>query len=112
MVTIGIALMLVLGALLLTGDDRKDRFAQGKEVLTILVGIFGTILGFYFGSEKSSKNTEPSLEVAPVLVARAPDGRLVSVGTSITGGRPPYTFSIALKDGSSLLKDGKQQMAE
>jgi len=34
-------------------DDLEERFSKAKDLLTILVGIFGTILGFYFGQAVS-----------------------------------------------------------
>jgi hypothetical protein len=117
--TVGIALMLVLGGLLLNGEnkeDREKRFSQGKDVLTVLVGILGTILGFYFASDQSTRNASANaaamtnvaaMNVAPVLLARVPGGTTVTMGTSITGGKPPYTYSVSLTDGTVLIKDEK-----
>lgn len=50
--TIAIALLAVLTAMIIR--EYKERFALAKEVLTVLVGILGTIVGFYFGSAKSA----------------------------------------------------------
>lgn len=59
--TIGIALLLSVGALVgKTGDE----FTKGKEVLAVLIGVFGTILGFYFGTSKA-----PSATSAPASPA-------------------------------------------
>jgi hypothetical protein len=51
--TVGIAVIVVLAVFLSDGEDAKldERFRRGKDVLTILIGVFGAILGFYFGSE-------------------------------------------------------------
>jgi len=49
--TIMLMLMIVGSVLMRTDVDPKDRFAQCKDVLTVLIGIFGTIIGFYFGSQ-------------------------------------------------------------
>lgn len=38
-------------------QELKDRFQRGKEILTLLLGIFGTILGFYFGTAYPPHNT-------------------------------------------------------
>jgi hypothetical protein len=59
--TVIIALLLTLSAIFLTGSDAKERFDRGKEVLSLLIGIFGTIIGFYFGS--ASQGTPPNASV-------------------------------------------------
>ena len=48
--TIGIALLVTLSAIFLTDANAKERFDRGKEVLSLLLGIFGTIIGFYYGT--------------------------------------------------------------
>jgi len=50
--TIAIAFLAILTAMVIR--EYKERFAAAKEVLTILVGILGTIVGFYFGTAKNS----------------------------------------------------------
>jgi hypothetical protein len=54
--TVGIALVIVLAVFLSTGgkEEVSERFQMGKDVLALLMGVFGTILGFYFGSEIAS----------------------------------------------------------
>lgn len=46
--TIAIAFLAILTAMVIR--EFKERFALAKEVLTILVGVLGTIVGFYFGT--------------------------------------------------------------
>ena len=50
--TIGTSVVLVMGALMKEIDEQA--FQRGKEVLGLLLGVFGTIVGFYFGSETGS----------------------------------------------------------
>jgi len=64
--TVGIALIVVI-AVFLGGDARApnelgERFQRGKDILTVLIGVFGAILGFYFGSEKNSPANPPRVE--------------------------------------------------
>ena len=48
--TVALALILILSVLFSSSPDYEKRFVLGKEVLTIFIGILGTIVGFYFGS--------------------------------------------------------------
>ena len=54
-VTVAIAIMLTLSVLLSNSTDYEKRFALGKEILTIFIGVLGTIVGFYFGSAPIDK---------------------------------------------------------
>lgn len=85
--TIGIALLLTLGALL--GSHTVEVFAKAKEVLTVLIGVFGTILGFYFGTAEKSGGT---VEIAEMKLT---DTSLI---THVAGGIQPYRYSITSDD--------------
>jgi len=82
--TIGIALLVALGALI--GDKDDNRLAKAKDVLTVLIGIFGTILGFYFGT--AANGNAQKLEIVDIKIT---DKQLA---THVAGGTPPYHFSI------------------
>lgn len=94
--TVVIAVLLVVSALLMgnTTEEADKRFTRGKEVLTVLIGVFGTILGFYYGSAKGE--TKPGLEVSPIAVARSSVTN-ATIAAEISGGLPPYKFSIQFK---------------
>lgn len=106
--TIAIALMLVIGALLGTDNEeaKEKNFNRAKEVLAILVGIFGTILGFYFGSDKATVKAaaimlqNAGLKLSPLALARSADGSNTTLAANVSGGLPPYTYSIAFDDTS------------
>jgi hypothetical protein len=99
-VTMGTAVVLVLAALLSTGDTVSEkRFQHGKEILSLLLGVFGTMVGFYFGAETASAPRSDaailrmsSIDVTPAT-ARA-DGR-ITVRAVVSGGTPPYRYGIA-----------------
>jgi hypothetical protein len=92
-VTIGTAVVLVLSALL--GTD-KDKFDSAKEVLGLLLGIFGTIVGFYFASELAETDVRGALSASPVLTSAqevAPDSEM-TLTVAVQGGQPPYRFAV------------------
>jgi len=64
--TIWIAMLLAVSAMSGDGDDK--RFNRGKEVLTILVGILGAIIGYYFGVESQQPTREQRREETPVTM--------------------------------------------
>jgi len=99
-VTIGTAVLLIVSAL--TGTDdlaHQRRFQRGKEILSLLLGLFGTIVGFYFGSEISQGNTAV-LQTAPLRIGRigTPPDSKITVTTFVTGGKGPYEYVITLGD--------------
>lgn len=67
-------------------DDLKLRFSYLKDVLATLVGILGTILGFYFGS--ADKAIQQPLAVSDIQIRQ---GQVVA---HVTGGTLPYRYSI------------------
>ena len=61
--TVGIALILAVSTVVSTptADDDK-RFDRAKQVLTILIGVLGTIVGFYFGSTDDAPATQQQVQ--------------------------------------------------
>lgn len=47
-------------------NELNERFQRGKDILTVLIGVFGAILGFYFGSEKNPPANLPTVAAAGV----------------------------------------------
>jgi ABC-type uncharacterized transport system permease subunit len=65
-ITVAIALVLVLATVVSESPDRIQRFQHGKDLLTVLIGILGTIVGYYFGQ---STDTAKGLNIAPVYIS-------------------------------------------
>jgi len=100
--TIGLSVVLVVGAML-GGSEIADRFNRAKEILALLLGIFGTMVGFYYGSELAAKTHEaPStpLYSAKLELSKteaAPGEEVVAV-TNITGGQAPFKARATFDD--------------
>ena len=62
-VTVAIALLLVL-FIVTSGqptEELKNKFGFGKDILMVFVGILGTIMGFYYGTDKISTKDIPGI---------------------------------------------------
>jgi hypothetical protein len=94
-VTIGTAVLLVVSALTSPADESHEKvFQRGKEILSLLLGVFGTIVGFYFGSE-AARGAMP-LAIAPLQVSSqtvVPKGQ-ITLKTFVYGGHAPYKYSV------------------
>jgi hypothetical protein len=91
--TVSIAVLLVMASIMSGGKDLDQRFNLGKEILTVLVGVLGTIVGFYYGSTKDNLS---QLRVSPVALSSTTPtiGGKFTLDALIIGGAPPYTYSI------------------
>ncbi|HEX2727624.1 MAG TPA: hypothetical protein VHN20_17505 [Beijerinckiaceae bacterium] len=63
--TVGIFFIVVASNFLsnLQGDEFAKRYQNGKDVLTLLIGVFGTIIGFYFGQATTTSPNPPNVVV-------------------------------------------------
>jgi hypothetical protein len=99
--TIGTAVVLVMAAL--TGKMVHDEaYQRGKEILALLLGVFGTIVGFYFGSEAHAiKAGEGPLNLTQPLLSATTgmSGTTVRVTAYASGGDKPYAYEVKLDEG-------------
>src|ERR1700730_4475401 len=86
--TVGIAVITVVNSFLGSGtkEDLAERFRQGKDVLKVLIGVLGTIVGFYF-AQAQGKTTTPET-TATASAPTLPKPSLPPPGTP-TEGTPP-----------------------
>ena len=104
--TVGIALILTVYVVVTNDPAVKDRFILGKEVLTGLIGVLGTIVGFYFGAvaTQTQNATSTTLKVAKFLVeptaGKAGDKFKVHIQTS--GSKLPLQYTISFNSESKL----------
>lgn len=110
-VTVAIALILVMSAAFLSGSkDLDKRFAFGKDVFTILVGVLGTVMGFYYG-QAASANTQnnrgaeqPTIQIADVqLSSTTPKiNTEFTLIANVTGGTAPYKYVVTFDKATAI----------
>ncbi|QDT50529.1 hypothetical protein Pan258_46080 [Symmachiella dynata] len=102
-ITVTIALILSLSTIVSDSPDRAQRFLNGKDLLFALIGILGTIVGFYFGQ---SLNESGVLAIAPAFISNenSKAGDTIDVVTVVSGGKAPYAYSLSFTP-SDVIKD-------
>jgi hypothetical protein len=110
--TVVIALIIVVSSVTLEDSPENDkRFDRGKQVLSILIGVLGTIVGFYYGS--STKTTEPVATNIPRITSQALKNGIVGQKYEDVlkeeGGKAPFRWKVTpdLPHGLVLADDGK-----
>ena len=96
--------LLVSIAIFWSPVELEGRFTNAKDLLTILVGILGTIMGFYFAS--SNATAPPPLSINTLSLSKpivSPGGELI-LTASLTGGTTPYIYSVRFSDPSNLVQ--------
>jgi hypothetical protein len=90
---LGFGGLLIVRALFSNDSDERmqTRFRLAREVFLVFSGIFGTIIGFYFGAADEDAPSPPSLS-APAYA----DGR---IDVAIEGGRAPFITMLTLGSG-------------
>ncbi len=99
--TIGMAAALILYALLnATNDDVLKRIQNAKDILSLLLGVFGSIIGYYFASAAKSADRAQTRKLsitAPLLnPQKVSSGGNFSITALAAGGTPPYQFGVVI----------------
>jgi hypothetical protein len=95
-IAISLAISISLGGKESNGAGKH--FTQAKEVLTMMVGILGTIVGFYFGLSPGTQ--AETLQVTPAVITDQEPAvnRKTTIIAFVRGGKAPYTYSITFDD--------------
>jgi|GEM_PF-2459854 len=88
---LGFGGLLIVRPLFSTGNpqDFEARFRSAREIFLVFAGIFGTIIGFYFGA--ADDDTAADL---PVVEVSAAANRTISV--AVQGGHAPFVATLTL----------------
>jgi hypothetical protein len=89
-------------------NDFKERFDKAKDLLMVMIGIFGTIIGFYYGSlgNRSGVQALSLVNATDVSTGIKPGDSFTIIATA-TGGKAPLKYDIVLSD-----PKGSPQIAE
>ena len=98
-----VIMVIAFGIFWLDVEEVKDRYASAKDLLTIVIGILGTIMGFYFGSQSSERAQMPVPFAISNFTAAQPSDNKIKVAGTITGGTAPYQYSITFTDPKSVI---------
>jgi uncharacterized protein YpmB len=107
--TIFIAVLAVLTGMFIR---EKERFSSAKEVLAILVGILGTIVGFYYG-QSAGKNANPDASNAAQIKVSDPTfepstlirSQNANISFNISGGTKPYHYKITIPEANASIEN-------
>ena len=73
--TVGIVIMVVVAVFFEARETTlDDRFQRGKDILTILIGLLGAILGYYFGQAAGTKTPAETAATATAAPGTAAPG--------------------------------------
>lgn len=102
--TVGIAIILAVSTVMGNGDDAAadKRFDRGKQVLSVMIGVLGTIVGFYFGS---AVQPTQKLSITPITLSDGIVGKAyANTPLQAIGGVPKLKWSVdpQLPDGLTL----------
>lgn len=86
--TIGLAFILALQAMFVK-PETEEKFKGAREILTVLMGVLGTIVGFYFGSTAEQGK---ALRIVQLAATQA-EGR-EHVTAYVEGGAIPYNYTV------------------
>ena len=64
--------LIIVTANVTSNDEEASQFERSKEILTSMIAILGTILGFYFGKADSGSPDQPAAATAAQPAAETP----------------------------------------
>jgi hypothetical protein len=93
--TIGLIFIIVL-QIMFVKKESEEQVKGAREVLAILAGILGTIVGFYFG--QTTDSTKPP-RIEQLAISPITDGK-ERITAFVNGGVIPYKYTLSFSDGA------------
>jgi hypothetical protein len=90
--TTGVILLIAITTFWMKREEVQARFEKAKDLLTVIIGVLGTILGFYFGSITGAEVSSRGINLANVGASAnimAP-GEKETITATVVGGTAPY----------------------
>jgi hypothetical protein len=90
-----------------------ERFKAAKDLVTLVVGVLGTILGFYFGSVSSDHLLQLSFD-KPASYSSVIASSKIPVAATAKNGVAPFSFDLLVLDekGGLVSKDAENKQSD
>jgi hypothetical protein len=94
-----VAVILLTAINIFWGGDAQfsERFTAAKDLVTLVVGVLGTILGFYFGTLTTDRLLQLSFD-SPASYSVVASGSDINVRATARNGASPYNFDLLVVD--------------
>lgn len=108
-----VALVLLAAINIFWGSVDAVRITAAKDLVTIIMGVLGTILGFYFGSFNGERLLTLALD-SPTNYAMPDAGTDIDVSATAKNGTAPYHYDILLvgADGQAITRPADNKPSE
>lgn len=91
------------------GTPLKERFGLSKEIFMVFVGILGTIIGFYFASDRDGNGrAEPPPAFLSFDLSEAHPGDKVKFTSLMYTGKAPFSWEISSEPKGIADRKGRQ----
>jgi len=98
--TIGIFVLVAIAVFWLPPPEVEVRFRNAKDLITILVGVLGTVIGFYFGTAATSGT--PLSVTALTIPKSVAAGDKATISGRAAGGAGGYQCEIQISPASAI----------
>ena len=108
--TTSVIIVVTIGVLWVPSTEVEPRFSKAKDILTLLISVLGTILGFYFGQAQTTPKTP---ETPPVVSADRATEQTASnrqQSSPTLTQKPPSTGASAEPTATSTVKGAAPKM--